>query len=614
MFDEWEEVVDASTLQTLRLRGIFVRYDGINPANTPPTPLQLPAPTVADLQATARWSLTIMPVQSDGVFSSGGTMNWFVPLTGVITPAGDCPDSWASLLAWLNLMRLNDGNRQDVIYYGLLPAGIPTGPVTGCEGGGIAAGSNGDTIGLAHEVGHACGLQHAPCGNARRTDPNYPAYEPYDPANTARASLGEYGLDVSNGTIHRPTERDFMSYCQNWISLYHHAQLSRNERLDPREVGVDRRYEPPELVDPFLWPEEYIPDPPRGPVARLRAQRLITIVGVMDEGRFEMTSVMRIRALPQHSADAAPTAFTAQLIGAGGDVVAHAPLMRLASSPCGCGRGRQSAEPPRRYVVEALLEDVEPGRELRIVTAQGSEELRKAPAILWSRNAPTRPPRIRTFTVKLERGGQGLARWDVSCPSDANVMYALQFSKDRGRSWNGLTVGVSAERYAFSLADLPSGPVVFRLLAHDGFTTVTADSRPIQLPERAPAVTILHPQEGGRYYAGLPLRLWAATMTHDGQPIAQDACSWTIDGKSVGMGTDTIVTIAAPGEHECVLRVRGLGAPTPLRRRFTVVDPANPHLPQLEARVQRATRTARRRRARPKRHLKRGASRRSDID
>jgi hypothetical protein len=340
-----------------------------------------------------------------------------------------------------------------------------------------------------------------------------------------------------------------------------------------------------------------MPDPPHGPVARrTRAQRLIAVLGIIDEGRFEMISVMRIQALPQHSADAELTALSAQLIGAEGDVVAHAPLMRLASSPCGCGRGSVGHEPPTRYVVEALLEDVEPGRELRIVTAQAGDDLRKTPAILWSRNAPTRPTRIRTFTVALERGGQGLARWDASCASDANVTYALQFSKDRGRSWNGLTVGVAADRYAFSLADLPSGPVVFRLLAHDGFTTVTAQSRPIQLPERAPAVMILHPQEGGRYYAGVPLRLWAATMTHDGQPIAQDACSWTIGGESVGVGTDTFVTIAAPGEYECVLRVRSTR--TALRVRFTVVDPANPKLPQVQAEAQRVTRKPRRGRTR----------------
>ena len=31
---------------------------------------------------------------------------------------------------------------------------------------------------LAHEIAHACGLEHAPCGGAPRPDPNYPTYEP----------------------------------------------------------------------------------------------------------------------------------------------------------------------------------------------------------------------------------------------------------------------------------------------------------------------------------------------------------------------------------------------------------------------------------------------------
>ena len=51
--DVWQETVDASLLQTLSLRGVFVTYSGPDPtknATNPPT-VNLPAPTLANLQS-----------------------------------------------------------------------------------------------------------------------------------------------------------------------------------------------------------------------------------------------------------------------------------------------------------------------------------------------------------------------------------------------------------------------------------------------------------------------------------------------------------------------------------------------------------------------------------
>ena len=49
--DTWQESVDATMLQTLSLRGVFVTYSGPDPtknATNPPT-VNLPAPTLANL-------------------------------------------------------------------------------------------------------------------------------------------------------------------------------------------------------------------------------------------------------------------------------------------------------------------------------------------------------------------------------------------------------------------------------------------------------------------------------------------------------------------------------------------------------------------------------------
>jgi hypothetical protein len=69
---------------------------------------------------------------------------------------------------------------------------------------------------IAHELGHAHGLSHAPCG----TDDAEPF--PYPDA-----SIGVWGFDAASGLYLDPTEyRDVMSYCgPSWISDFNYGRL-----------------------------------------------------------------------------------------------------------------------------------------------------------------------------------------------------------------------------------------------------------------------------------------------------------------------------------------------------------------------------------------------------
>ena len=545
--------------QTLRLRGIMIRYSGLDPTSpTTPTPtINLDAPTIADLQNTAAWTLTTNPVQSQGVFSGAGTMEWTTPLTGMATEPGGCSLEWIDLTAAVAEVKTNDGNRTDVIYYGLLPVGTPIQNVGGCALNGVTIGQNGDQVTMAHEVGHAASLQHAPCGVPG--DSSYPSYEPYDLLNTPNASLGEYGLDINNGNIHLPREKDYMSYCfQQWISLYHQEKLTNNTIFDPQQLKLSVAAIPG-LVDPYLWPWEENPQwgetSPGG--IKVRPQRIISIIGIYNKERqIEVRSVTRIFALATIS-DAVETNFIASLLGNRGEIMAQAPIMRLKSHGHGCGGNddENSRNYNRPFAFQALVPDVGPGSSLNIVKMSIDDNNEGFEKEVWTRSSPEYPPKITSFSVDGSRE-KGLASWDAYSTSPYGVKFSLQFSKDKGRSWNSLAVGIEKEEYEFDLKELPVGDIVFRLLAHDGFFTSHADSdSTIKIDKQKPIISILHPQDSSKLVSGRPMRLCAAVNTSTNPNLKINFYTWQIDGADVGDNIETWITAPELGNHECTLIV-----------------------------------------------------------
>ena len=85
-------------------------------------------------------------------------------------------------------------------------------------GGWVSIGKAWDTE-LAHEVGHNLNLDHAPCGGALNTDPEFPY---------ANGSIGMWGYDFRNSTVLSPNRRrDIMGYCydQGWLSDYYFEKV-----------------------------------------------------------------------------------------------------------------------------------------------------------------------------------------------------------------------------------------------------------------------------------------------------------------------------------------------------------------------------------------------------
>ena len=128
--------------------------------------------------------------------------------------SGDGNGVWLRILSQMNALQAAEGGTRN--YYGVIA--VPYG--SGIAGYGYVPGRS--AVGwdklpsasgvAAHELGHNFGRSHAPCGGVSSSDPNYPY---------AGGVIGQWGYDMTAGTLKLPTSTDLMGYCgSNWISDY----------------------------------------------------------------------------------------------------------------------------------------------------------------------------------------------------------------------------------------------------------------------------------------------------------------------------------------------------------------------------------------------------------
>jgi len=548
--------VNASLLQTLRVRGIPVRYQGPDAAGNP---ISLAAPSLADFQATAVTTLSMYPVSQTPDIGLAGIFTWSEPLLGNIVK-GECPRSWNNLLFWLGVARVIDGNRANHLYYALFDPGLPTGGAAGCGGGDarVGAGATNDGMTMAHELGHVLGFSHTPCNLVKGDagDPSYPAYEPYDTTANRMASVGEYGVDLRTMTIHSPAfSRDFMSYCgPRWISIYQMRRLINNAAFDPRILPGDHNSLPP--VDQE-WPRRLSvfdrPDPPPPWVGRQihfvpepDPVRSIVVTGILDQHRIEVGSVLRVDTVPGSGARTVPDTFV-EALDANNAVLQRTPLLRLRTHACGCGCSGNEGEDSGNGLVQAVLPDSDNVYRIRLVAKD--EEI-------WSRESPGEPPQVVEVSAVVEN-----CELQVSWQTSASDMYtrerAVQWSDNDGRYWQALAVKLDEDNATIPVQGLRLGTILVRVIVSDGFNTAASEPVAVEIPRCAPAAAILWPKNGATVSTSDPVRLWGLGTASDGKPVAPEDMSWVLDGQRVGSSTELWAALQDyDGEHEALLTVR----------------------------------------------------------
>jgi hypothetical protein len=143
-----------------------------------------------------------------------------------------------SLLNAMVRLRISDKAPKDVYYYGAFAAktsfstycgggcvtglcGLSDSPmdssVRACVGIGFTGAETAET--MIHEVGHASGRYHAPCGGPDGTDPRYPY---------SGAKIGSWGFDLTAKKLIDPSKTvDFMSYCNpTFVSDFNYKALT----------------------------------------------------------------------------------------------------------------------------------------------------------------------------------------------------------------------------------------------------------------------------------------------------------------------------------------------------------------------------------------------------
>ncbi|WP_129672917.1 fibronectin type III domain-containing protein [Candidatus Chloroploca sp. Khr17] len=417
-------------------------------------------------------------------------------------------------VAWL-FDRIFGGMSSNTFFYGMvddgggfmrgkalgIPGEISSGPTGTPSGswGWDTDGSYGDWYG-GHEIAHSLGRSHAEfCGAGGGVAFPYPSGR-ISPALTGNTAI--YGFDITTRAIYPPDWRDVMTYCNNqWVSDFTYE-------------GLRARFA---TLNSFALTE-----------AQLQQGTFALVTGnaklVPGTGQFDQINVIEGSAeLPTGEGDWSI-------------VLLSASDQELASYPFTPARVEDDDSPEE----PALFAEIIPWN-----PATARIELRQGTTTVDTRNVSGNAP---TVTITEPTGGNltgdsVTVRWTGEDLDGDELSYTVLYSFDAGDTWRPVATDLAATELTVNLTNLPGGESSrFRVVASDGVLTGQNDSATFGLPNKAPQLTIVTPNEGATYYPAQPVALEASAYDLEDGELSGNALAWSSD-KDGELGNGGLLTI-----------------------------------------------------------------------
>lgn len=353
------------------------------------------------------------------------------------------------------------------------PSAVGSGPTGAGSWGWDFDGTFGDWYG-GHELGHTFGRLHPGFCGESNDDSSYP----FTAGQLANADGSYAGFDVGDMAWGLPLTalpgtqwHDVMTYCnRQWLSSYTYAAIrarlaAENALGSGQGSGGSGRPD-----DRFPKGVERAERAARraGQVASERT--LVSIVANVNLTRREarIAYVQPVeRGVPTEPDPSGPVLLRA--IGPRGRVVGELPaaVKRLSTEAIGADE-------------EALLDvimAVDPSTEAIELWLLGELADTYRPPAAEGRGARKRAgPEVRALRADrdAEAAGRGLhLSWEA--PEGGGLTYSVQVSRDRGRTWRTVAVGLRSPETTVDATNLPQdGAALFRVTATDGFRSTTS--------------------------------------------------------------------------------------------------------------------------------------------
>ena len=476
--------------------------------------LDVAAPTMADFWQIADYVQRTWPVPLPGFCIVRESVEVFDGAFSTQLDSDDPAEIGTTGTIWdiLERLRASEGLPADVTYFGFYPN--PAGANGGAGGGRMMVAPNVIPGLMAHELGHAYGLWHAPTPafgpTFGGTDTDFPRY-----GSLPWGSIGEVGFDPQVGVAFAPTHFDFMGYdLPRWISPYQYQRLYGL-------IGAPR-------------PGPCSSLPPPGAILRPPHQRHFDCYYVEGLPGGDFIKKLCGPKIPfdftwPRRLDDRPRPIRARLLDGQGQTIFDETfeLSQLSEPHVGPKRHRFAITVPeldgaKRLVVthgDDVIEDSE--LSLKPVTIDAKARVLDGPL-----------PAVRV-------------EWSLS-GNDEKAPVFVRASSDDGRSWTAFNVAAGTSQLDFDPTSLPAGDgCVVEVLAGERLRTTSWRSERLSVRTGREELLVLRPAGETRVLSGEPLELAAITTSGAGY----EEIIWSSDRDGdLGLGGNQLARLSWDGD------------------------------------------------------------------